>query len=139
LAGLLLLTSIASFGLGAYLAGVLWPTLGATSPHEVEFRDGVHGLLVYGIAILITTALTLPTPQTNALGSDVGVLIRRIRAMGIRDRPVSARIGSIRRECVDHVVVIGERHLRNVIASVPNILHRGQSAPIAAAGRDGSA
>jgi hypothetical protein len=43
-------------------------------------------------------------------------------AMGIRDRPVSARshwqngyaerlIGSIRRDCLDHVVVVGERHL----------------------------
>src|SRR5262249_1935043 len=53
LAGLwLLLTSIASFGLGAYLVGVLRPTLGATMPHEVEFRDGVHGLVVWGIAIL---------------------------------------------------------------------------------------
>src|SRR5262245_50400986 len=48
--------------------------------------------------------------------------IRRVGAMGIRDRPVSVRspwqngvaerlIGSIRRDCLDHVVVFGERHL----------------------------
>jgi hypothetical protein len=49
--------------------------------------------------------------------------IRRIRAIGIRDRPVSARwqnryaerlLGSIRRECLENVVV-GERHLRHVL------------------------
>jgi transposase InsO family protein len=54
--------------------------------------------------------------------------IRRLTAMGIRDRPISARspwqngyaerlIGSIRRECLDHVVVFGEQHLRHVLGS----------------------
>jgi transposase InsO family protein len=59
------------------------------------------------------------------------VFIRRVRSMGFRDRPTSPRspwqnayaerlIGSIRRECLDHVVVFGERHLRHVLLSYMN-------------------
>jgi hypothetical protein len=57
-----------------------------------------------------------------------GTLVtRRLRAMGIRDKPLAPGspwqngfaerlIGSIRRECVDHVVVLGEAHLRRILA-----------------------
>ena len=54
------------------------------------------------------------------------VVMRRIRAMGIRDKPIAPAspwqngfaerlIGSIRRECVDHFVVLGEEHLRRIL------------------------
>src|SRR5215813_8881893 len=53
---------------------------------------------------------------------------RRLAAMGIRDRPTAPRspwqnghaerlIGSIRRECLDHVVILGEAHLRQVLVT----------------------
>jgi transposase InsO family protein len=52
----------------------------------------------------------------------------RLRAMGIRDRPIAPRspwqnghaerlIGSIRRECLDHVVVLGAAHLRRILSA----------------------
>jgi transposase InsO family protein len=56
-----------------------------------------------------------------------GTFIRRLRAMGIRDRPTSLRapwqnghverlIGSIRRECTDHLIVLNAEHLRRILA-----------------------
>src|ERR1700682_2357247 len=56
------------------------------------------------------------------------VVLRRLRAMGIRDKPIAPAspwqngfaerlIGSIRRECVDHIIVLGEMHLRRILRS----------------------
>ena len=59
------------------------------------------------------------------------VVTRRLRAMGIRDKPTAPAspwqngfaerlIGSIRRECLDHVIVWGEPHLRRILRSYAN-------------------
>jgi transposase InsO family protein len=56
------------------------------------------------------------------------VVTRRLRAMGIRDKPIAPAspwqngfaerlIGSIRRECVDHIIVLGQAHLRHILKS----------------------
>jgi transposase InsO family protein len=55
------------------------------------------------------------------------IVRRRLRALGIRDRPTAPRspwqnayverlIGSVRRECTDHVIVLGETHLRRILS-----------------------
>src|ERR1700730_17628982 len=56
------------------------------------------------------------------------VVTRRLRAMGIRDKPIAPAspwqngfaerlIGSIRRDCLDHIIVLGEAHLRRILKS----------------------
>ena len=56
------------------------------------------------------------------------VVTRRLRAMGIRDKPIAPAspwqngfaerlIGSVRRECLDHIIVLGEAHLRRILKS----------------------
>ena len=60
------------------------------------------------------------------MGPDLVVVV------GIRDRPTAARspwqnghcerlIGSIRRECLDHVIIFGERHLWQVLRSYAHL------------------
>jgi len=60
-------------------------------------------------------------------GSYGQVFTARVRAMGIRDRPISPGspwqngiterlIGALRRECLDQVVVFGEAHLRRILS-----------------------
>jgi transposase InsO family protein len=63
------------------------------------------------------------------------VVTRRMRAMGIRDKPIALAspwqngfaerlIGSIRRECLDHIIIRGEAHLRRVLKPYADYYNR---------------
>ena len=63
----------------------------------------------------------------------------RLRTMGIRDKPIAPGspwqngfverlIGSIRRECVDHLVVLGEAHLRRILTKYACACRKSDSA-----------
>src|SRR6202790_3311007 len=63
------------------------------------------------------------------------IVTRRLHAMGIRDKPTAPAspwqngfaerlIGSIRRECVDHIIVLGEMHLRRILRSYADYYNR---------------
>ena len=59
----------------------------------------------------------------------------RVKAMGFRDRSISPGspwqngyvgrvIGTLRRECLDHMVVLGEAHLRRIFPRIHRIITR---------------
>ena len=69
-------------------------------------------------------------------GSRWGALFRsRLQAMGINEVLTTSRspwqnayaeriIGTIRRECLDHVIVLSEGHLRRILSSYFDYYHR---------------
>jgi len=57
------LTAIGSFALGGYIVGRLRSTW-RTNPDEVHFRDGLHGLVVWSLAVIIGACLTLASTAT---------------------------------------------------------------------------
>ncbi len=69
----------------------------------------------------------------------------RVKGMGIREVPTALQspwqnasaerlVGSIRRECLDHVIVLGEKHLRRILRSYFD--YYGQSRTHLSLGKD---
>jgi hypothetical protein len=63
----ILLTAIISFGVGGYLGMKMRAPMSPAAASEVHFRDGVHGLLVWAIAVVIGALLAGLT--ASSLGS----------------------------------------------------------------------
>ena len=57
------LSAVGSFALGGYIAGRLRARWDAGAD-EVHFRDGVHGLLVWGLAVIIGVGMTWAAATT---------------------------------------------------------------------------
>ena len=66
------------------------------------------------------------------------MFLKRLSAMGIRDHPIAPRspwqnpyaerlIGSIRRECLDRLVVTGEAHLRRILRRYADYYNRART------------
>jgi hypothetical protein len=53
----LILQALFSFGIGGYIAGRICRPSGAAGTEERENRDGVHGLAVWALAVLVGAAL----------------------------------------------------------------------------------
>jgi hypothetical protein len=59
----LFLVAFVSYGVGAYLAGRVSTRLTGGDAADIEYRDGVHGLLVWAIATLLAGLLALGATQ----------------------------------------------------------------------------
>jgi hypothetical protein len=104
----LVIVALAAYALGGYVAGRLRAGLPTATADEIDFRDGVHGLLVWSLATLLTalfllmassatTRLAAPSggaagPSTSVAGEntvalDLDRLLRGERRAGEADIP----------------------------------------------------
>lgn len=101
----LVVVALASYGLGGYIAGLLRDRLGTSvTMEEVEFRDSIHGLLVWSVATLLTalflvmaasvssriaaptaTSSAASTASENTIAYDIDRLLRGERRPDVVD------------------------------------------------------
>lgn len=63
-----MVSQIGSFLVGGYIAGRMRSRWSDAPAHEVEFRDGLHGLLVWALGVVIGAALLIATAATLVRG-----------------------------------------------------------------------
>jgi len=116
-------SAVGSFALGGYIAGRLrarWEGIA----EEIHFRDGVHGLLVWGLAVIIgvgmtwAAATTIKAPSTaprdasvnepSFLTYELDRLFRSDRATQGGDAEARAEAGRIIQTALGHTDIAGD-------------------------------
>ena len=113
----------------------IWAIFASSSGNLVEWFDFyayAFTALYFAVARQITEAFPWDEASRHLIRDRdliYGSVVRcQLRAMGIRDRPTALAspwqngfaeglIGSIRRECLDHIIVLGEVRLRQILQS----------------------
>ena len=78
----LVVVAVAAYSLGGYVAGRMRQGLSNASSDETEFRDGIHGLLVWALATLLTAVLALAAAQGLATLSSSGTSVPSASSAG---------------------------------------------------------
>jgi hypothetical protein len=108
----LLLAAVVAYGFGGYLAARLRLRSAAGSAAEVEFRDGIHGLLAWALATLLIAVLAvaaapslsrLAAPSSNSAGPSTSVAGENLIAEDLdrlfrSERPATGDINYARAE-----------------------------------------
>src|SRR5581483_859441 len=121
----LVVVAAASYSLGGYIAGRMRTRLHpGASADEVEARDGIHGLVVWGIATLATAALIaltagistkLAAPSAGPAGPSASVAGENIIAYDLdrlfrsERRPAAAEMEYIRSEA-SRILLMAQGH-----------------------------
>jgi hypothetical protein len=73
----LILVALCAFGFGGYITGRMRTPFRVPVSGETEFRDGMHGVIMWGLAVVVTAVLGIAgamalTPAVAPQGSSIG-------------------------------------------------------------------
>jgi hypothetical protein len=77
----LLLTQVLAFWCGGYICARLRPRQPELSEHEIDVRDGLHGIIVWGVGVLaagLISAVVIGGATTAADAADRGSLVESV-------------------------------------------------------------
>lgn len=141
----LVLASVISFGLGGYIAGRMHPHTPVQDPAENEFRAGIHGLVVWALAVLLGAFLatagartlapaSAPVAQSASTGAESLLAYELDRLFRSERRPADQDISYERSEA-GRILLTASSH-RGVVAEDRAFLARLVSARTGLAGPD---